>query len=131
MTWDVVFHDQFELEFDSLPTGVQDELLAHAVLLRDYGPGLGRPTVDTLKGSQHANMKEMRFSLGKGVWRVAFAFDPLRKAVLLVAGNKVGADQRLFYKRLIDTADRRLAQHLSDVKAVSTVLKESPRGKKT
>jgi hypothetical protein len=131
MAWDVVFHDQFALEFDGLQTGVQDELLAHAVLLRDYGPGLGRPTVDTLKGSQHANMKEMRFGHGKAVWRVAFAFDPLRRAVLLVAGNKVGADQRLFYKRLIDTADQRMAQHLSEIKTVSTVLKENPRGKKT
>jgi hypothetical protein len=131
MTWDVVFHDQFALEFEQLKTGVQDELLAHAVLLRDYGPGLGRPTVDTLKGSKHANMKEIRFSHGKDVWRVAFAFDPLRKAVLLVAGNKVGADQRLFYKRLIDSADARMAQHLADLKTISTVLKENQRGKKT
>ena len=131
MTWDVVFHDQFALEFEQLKTGVQDELLAHAVLLRDYGPGLGRPSVDTLKGSKHANLKEMRFSHGKDVWRVAFAFDPLRKAVLLVAGNKVGADQRLFYKRLIDSADARMAQHLMDLKTISTDLKETQHGKKT
>ena len=134
MAWDVVFHDQFAHEFEQLKVGVQDELLAHAVLLRDYGPGLGRPTVDTLKGSKHANMKEMRFSHGKEVWRVAFAFDPSRKAVLLVAGNKVGADQRLFYKRLIDNADRRMTQHLSELKAVSTIStdsKESRHGKKT
>lgn len=131
MSWDVVFHDQFALEFEQLKAGVQDELLAHAVLLRDYGPDLGRPTVDTLKGSKHANMKEMRFSHGKDVWRVAFAFDPLRKAVLLVAGNKAGADQRLFYKRLIDSADLRLTQHLSELKTISTDLKEKQHGKKT
>ena len=111
--------------------GVQDELLAHAILLRDYGPSLGRPTVDTLKGSKHANMKEMRFSHCKDAWRVAFAFDPARKAVLLVSGNKVCADQRLFYKRLIDSADTRMTQHLSDLKTISTVLKENQRGKKT
>ena len=131
MSWKVVFHDQFAIEFEQLKVGVQDELLAHAVLLRDYGPSLGRPTVDTLKGSKHANMKEMRFSHGKDVWRVAFAFDPARKAVLLVAGNKGGADQRLFYKRLIDSADTRMTQHLSDLKTISTVLKENQRGKKT
>ena len=51
MNWQVVFRDQFEPEFAALVAAVQDELLAHAVLLRDYGPGLGRPTVDTLKGS--------------------------------------------------------------------------------
>ena len=131
MSWDVVFHDQFAFEFEQLKAGVQDELLAHAVLLRDYGPGLGRPTVDTLKGSKHPNLKEMRFSYGKDVWRVAFAFDPLRKAVLLVAGNKAGADQRLFYKRLIDSADLRLTQHLSELKTISTDLKEKQHGKKT
>ena len=67
MPWDVAFHDQHALEFEQLKDGVQDELLAHAVLLREYGPGLGRPTVDTRKGSTHANMKEMRFSHGKDV----------------------------------------------------------------
>ena len=132
MTWEVVLHDEFALEFERLKAGVQDELSAHALLLRDYGPGLGRPAVDTLKASKHFNLKEMRFSHGKNVWRVAFAFDPLRKAVLLVAGNKVGVDQKLFYKRLIDIADIRLTQHLSDMKSVlKTVSKEKQHGKKT
>jgi hypothetical protein len=128
MSWQVVFHDLFEPEFTALATAVQDELLAHAVLLRDYGPGLGRPTVDTLKGSQHSNMKELRFRHGKEVWRVAFAFDPARRAVLLVAGDKAGADQRLFYKRLIDKADSRLAQHLAEMNVPT---KEKHHGKKT
>ena len=87
--------------------------------------------MDTLKGSKHANMKEMRFSHDKDVWRVAFAFDPLRNAVLLAAGNKVGADQRLFYKRLIDSADLRLTQHLSELKTISTDLKEKQHANKT
>ncbi len=112
----------------ALAASVQDELLAHALLLRDYGPGLGRPTVDTLNGSKHANMKEMRFRLGKEVWRVAFAFDPSRQAVLLVAGNKTGADQRLFYKRLIDKADTRLTQHLVEINQTP---QEKHHGKKT
>ena len=111
-----------------LAASVQDELLAHAILLRDYGPGLGRPTVDTLKGSRHSNMKELRFRNGNEVWRVAFAFDPSRQAVLLVAGDKAGADQRLFYKRLIEKADGRFTQHLSTVNALS---KENQHGKKT
>jgi hypothetical protein len=128
MHWQVVFHDLFEPEFTALAAAVQDELLAHAVLISDYGPGLGRPTVDTLKGSQHSNMKELRFRHGKEVWRVAFAFDPARQAVLLVAGDKAGADQRLFYKRLIDKADSRLTQHLAEMN-VST--KEKHHGKKT
>jgi hypothetical protein len=128
MSWQVAFHDQFEPEFAALAVAVQDELLAHAILLRDYGPGLGRPTVDTLKGSQHSNMKELRFRHGKEVWRVAFAFDPTRQAVLLVAGDKAGADQRIFYKRLIDKADSRLTQHLAEM---NVPIKEKAHGKKT
>ena len=128
MNWQVVFHDQFEQEFVALAVSVQDELLAHALLLRDYGPSLGKPTVDTLKGSKHSNMKELRFRQGKEVWRVAFAFDPSRQAVLLVAGDKAGAGQRLFYKRLIDKADSRLTQHLA---AQNTPVKEKQHGKKT
>jgi hypothetical protein len=56
MSWHVLFHEAFEPEFDGLPESVQDELLAHAALLEAFGPSLGRPHVDTLKGSCHANM---------------------------------------------------------------------------
>ncbi len=128
MAWEILFHDQFAFEFAALSDDVQDELLAHAMLLREFGAGLGRPAVDTLKGSRHSNMKELRFRHGKAVWRVAFAFDPDRQAILLVAGDKAGADQRLFYKRLIDKADARFAQHLAELKPLS---KEKSHGKKT
>ena len=63
-------------------------MLAHARLLEQFGPQLGRPRVDTLKGSRHANMKELRFDADDGVWRLAFAFDPKRKAILLVADDR-------------------------------------------
>lgn len=91
---------------------MQDELLALAMLLERFGPTLGRPRVDTLKGSRHANMKELRFQVDNGVWRVAFAFDPERKAILLVAGDKSGSNKRRFYKRLIKKADERFDAHL-------------------
>ena len=86
---------------------MQDELLAHAEVLAEFGPALGRPHVDTLAGSRHANMKELRFKAADGVWRVAFAFDPERRAILLVAGDKSGMSQARFYKALIKTADAR------------------------
>jgi hypothetical protein len=107
MAWTVLFHDAFYAEFGSLKEDLQDELLAHARLLAEFGPNLGRPTADTLKGSRHGNMKELRFSWNSQVWRVAFAFDPQRQAILLVGGDKGGADQRRFYRRLIDLADDR------------------------
>ena len=92
---------------------VQDELLAQLQLLACCGPALGRPRVDTLKGSRHSNMKELRFSVGNGVWRIAFAFDPSRRAVLLVAGDKAGISERRFYRSLIERADARFERHLS------------------
>jgi hypothetical protein len=112
MTWTVLFHDAFDAEFAALAEGLQDELLAHANLLAKFGPQLGRPTVDTLKGSRYTNMKELRFSWSGEVWRVAFAFDPHRQAVLLVGGDKGGANQKRFYKRLLLTADTRYEEHL-------------------
>lgn len=113
MTWEVVFDQAFESEFDALPTAVQDELLAHTMVLETFGPTLGRPWVDTLKGSRYPNMKELRFNESGGVWRIAFAFDPNRQAILLVAGDKAGVTERRFYRQLIRKADDRFFQHLN------------------
>lgn len=117
MRWTVLNHPGFDQEFDTWAEDVQDELAALVGLLQVYGPRLGRPHADTLSGSRHTNMKELRFLVGKGVWRVAFAFDPLRQAILLVAGDKAGVSQKRFYKSLIDKADRRFAEHLAALAA--------------
>ena len=111
--WEVILHAKFDPEFDVLPEDVQDELLAHAKLLQQFGPHLGRPWVDTINGSRHANMKELRFNADGGVWRVAFAFDRNRRAVLLAAGNKSGGSEKRFYRRLIEKSDHRLDAHLA------------------
>lgn len=88
-----------------------------------FGPQLGRPHVDTLHGSKHANMKELRFNVDDGVWRVTFAFDPKRRAILLVAGDKSGKSKKAFYKRLIKKSDKRFDNHLQAIK------KQSKKGK--
>jgi hypothetical protein len=113
MSWTVSNHHAFDPEFDALPEAVQDELLAMSALLAMYGPQLGRPHADTLSGSRHPNMKGLRFRADDGVWRVAFAFDPERQAMLLVAGDKSGVAQKRFYKRLIATTDKRFDEHLA------------------
>jgi hypothetical protein len=119
MAWNGEFEDAFEAEFLAFEQEVQDALLAVAKLLVDYGPQLGRPYADTLKDSKHANMKELRFEATDGEWRAAFAFDPHRKAILLVAGDKSGGSQKRFYKQLIATADRRFSAHLEKLKATT------------
>jgi hypothetical protein len=90
MIWRVLYHDAFLSEMAALAEEVQDGLLVMAELLQALGPSLGRPHADTLSGSKYANMKELRFRADDGVWRVGFAFDPERKAILLVAGDKAG-----------------------------------------
>ena len=117
VAWEVVFHPDFDPEFDALVPGVQDELLAQAKLLRglraDAGPSASRHP----QGVAPRNMKELRFTADGGVWRIAFAFDPERKAVLLVAADKSGVAERRFYRRLIGKADERFDRHLDRLKA--------------
>jgi hypothetical protein len=112
----VIFDDGFAAEFAKFPRDAQVALLARARLLENFGPGLGRLHVETLKGSRHANMKELRFDAADGVWRAAFAFDTLRQAVVLVAGDKSGTNQARFYRNLIAKADKRFDAHLARLK---------------
>ena len=73
-------------------------------------------------------MKDLLFNRSNQVWRVAFAFDPQRQAILLVPCDKGGADQRRFYRRLLAVADKRYGQHL---KTAWQIHKEFDNGKKT
>ena len=114
--WAVEIGEEFEAEFDALPAQVRTEILALSLVLEQFGPQLGRPRVDTLSGSRHANMKELRFSAADGEWRVAFAFDPKRRAILLVAGDKSGGSEKRFYRELIRKADNRFDAHVARLK---------------
>lgn len=113
MKWKVAFHPEFLEEFLSFPEPLQDNLLAKSILLEAYGPQLGRPHSDVLQGSSFANMKELRLEVKGAQWRVAYAFNPRRTAVLLLAGNKTGQNQIRFYQKLIQKADRRFRDHLN------------------
>ena len=113
MSWIVDFHPQFAAELRQFSDAVQDELLAKVELLEKYGPRLSRPHADTLNNSKHTNMKELLFNAEGGVWRTAFAFDPERQAILLVAGDKSGTNERRFYRQLIQKADERFDDHLA------------------
>lgn len=116
MCWNVELYPLFAQEFLEFSSSVQDALLAEVAMLEKYGPLLNRPHVDTLNSSKHTNMKELRFKADDGVWRVAFAFDPQRQAILLVAGDKSGMSEKQFYKQLIKKADERFDDHLTQLK---------------
>ena len=115
--WVVEYDAAFEAELAAGSEEVDDEIAALAGLLRRFGPQLRRPHCDTLNGSRHPNMKELRFPLADGEWRVAFAFDPKRHAILLVGGSKSGTNEKRFYRELIRVADARFDKHLEGLKA--------------
>ena len=110
--WDVEVTDQFEQWWDTLSVEEQESIEAAVELLEQRGPGLGRPLVDTVKGSRHANMKELR----AGTTRVLFAFDPKRTAILLIGGDKRDRWQE-FYVQTIPLADDLLDGHLKELES--------------
>jgi hypothetical protein len=111
--WTVATTDGFDGWFASLDHDGQ----AKVELLKLLGPRLSRPHADTLNGSRHANMKELRADTSHKVMRIVFAFDPNRAAILLVAGEKSGVNQKRFYKQLIAKADELYDAHLMRVRA--------------
>ncbi|WP_448071995.1 type II toxin-antitoxin system RelE/ParE family toxin [Georgenia yuyongxinii] len=96
---------------EALDQSSYEQVVAALELLAERGPQLGRPLVDTVHGSRHKNMKELRpGSSGRSELRVLFAFDPERRGILLVAGDKSGNWQK-WYRVNIPIADDRLDEH--------------------
>src|SRR5680860_209724 len=96
--------------------GTYDQVVAALRILTELGPGLGRPLVDSIVGSGHKNMKELRpGSSGRSEVRILFAFDPKRRAILLLAGDKQGAWAK-WYRKNIPVADDRYDEHLEQLK---------------
>nr|WP_314417409.1 type II toxin-antitoxin system RelE/ParE family toxin [uncultured Erwinia sp.] len=113
--WTIITRPRFDAWFARQSDAVQEEILAVLTLLREDGPNLGRPQIDTLNGSSYSNMKELRVQVGGHPVRACFAFDPRRRAIVLCAGDKKGEDEKRFYKRLIKTADTEYAKHLQSL----------------
>jgi|SRR5581483_6373698 len=115
--WQIATTDTFDEWFAKLPSNGQAEVIAKVDLLKLFGPKLGRPHADTLNGSRHANMKELRADTSEHALRIAFAFDPERRGILLVAGDKTGVGQKRFYRQLIIKADELFDMHLATLKS--------------
>jgi hypothetical protein len=114
VAWDVEYTDEFEAWWTGLTDDEQADISASVELLELQGPQLGRPHVDTIKGSRHANMKELRTQSGGTPLRTFFAFDPRRTAILLIGGDKTG-DKR-FYDRMVPIADDLYDEYLKEIK---------------
>jgi hypothetical protein len=111
-SWEVEFTPQAETWYIGLKAEDANRIAAAFDELEGRGPSLGRPFVDSLKGSRHHNMKEIR-SIG-GHLRALFAFDSRRHAIVLLGGDKTG-DWKGWYEREIPRADRLYDQHLRNL----------------
>ena len=112
MPWKLVFTSEAAAWYRGLGARDAERITAALDLLERRGPQLGRPAADSIHGSRHRNMKELR-SFG-GNLRALFAFDPRREAVILLGGDKTG-DWKGWYERSIPRADRLFDQHLRDM----------------
>jgi hypothetical protein len=113
VAWTIINHPAIDEWLADLDNDSLQQVVAAVRELRDQGPTLSRPLADKVKGSRHHKMKELRpGSAGRSEIRILFAFDPARRAVLLVAGDKAGQWQE-WYKRAIPLADDRFDEHLA------------------
>ena len=113
MAWEVEYTDEFLSWWQTLSNRDQDAITTAVERLIVYGPVLGRPYVDTLRMSRHANMKELRPRGGN--IRILFAFDPRRVAILLLGGDKTG-EWQAWYDVAIPTADQLYDMYLDELR---------------
>jgi hypothetical protein len=113
MSWDVEASDEFKEWYESLEEEERASVADSVDILEEYGPALGRPFADTLRGSRYPNMKELRVQHQGKSYRVLFAFDTRRNAYLILGGNKTGDAN--WYVDAIRRADVIYALHLKEI----------------
>jgi len=114
MSWKVEFTDEFGSWYGSLGEVVQDDIDRVVGLLEAKGPALPFPYSSGIEGAKHAHMRELRIQSSGEPYRVFYAFDPRRTAILLIGGNKSGDDR--FYETMIPIADRLYDTYLIEIR---------------
>jgi hypothetical protein len=114
MKWNVEYTDEFEEWWFDLNESEQDNIAARVGLLEEYGPGLPFPYSSGIEGSRHEHMRELRIQHEGEPFRILYAFDPRRSAILLIGGNKKGDDR--WYERFVPMADRIYEKHLQTLR---------------
>jgi hypothetical protein len=118
MSWDIQFSPEAEVWLDDLEQSDWEAIMGAIELLEADGPALGRPAVDGIKSSRHSNMKELR-AFGGNV-RALFAFDPRRRAIVLLGGDKTD-DWDGWYERNVPTADEMYDDYLNYLRAEGVI----------
>ncbi len=111
--WKIYRTDEFKDWFDSLEEFSITAIVTDLLILEKYGPSLGRPYVDTLKGSKISNLKELRTRSMNGVFRILFVLDPERDIILLLGGDK--SNDKKFYQKMIKKAEKLYQEHLGNL----------------
>jgi len=112
--WDVEYTDEFESWWRLLDESEQDDIAATVGLLEQKGPSLPFPFSSGIAGSRHSHMRELRIQHAGEPYRVLYAFDPRRTAILLIGGNKTGDDR--WYDKMIPKADHLYDNHIIELK---------------
>jgi len=115
VAYEVEFTDEFELWWDSLKPDEQESVDFSVHFLEEYGPELKRPHADAIHGSKFINMRELRCQHKGRPYRILYAFDPRRTAMLLIGGDKSGNPK--WYEEFVPRAERIYAQHLKEIDA--------------
>ncbi len=114
MQWDVEYTETFEAWWSGLTEAETESVRASVLLLRDYGPNLRFPHSSGINGSKHGSMRELRIQHRGRPFRVLYAFDPRRCAILLLGGEKTGNDR--WYKKHVPIADDLYDEHLKTLR---------------
>ena len=112
--WEVEYTEEFQGWWNSLSEAEQEDVNAKVILLQRYGPGLRRPHSDVIASSRHSHMKELIIQHAGRPYRVLYAFDPRRSAILLLGGDKTGDDR--WYEKFVPIADQLYDEHLARIK---------------
>lgn len=115
--WDVNYREEFEGWWNSLSEAEQEDVNAKVILLQRYGPALRRPHSDVIASSRHPHMKELVIQHAGRPYRVLYAFDPRRSAILFLGGDKTGDDR--WYEKFVPIADRLFDEHLAAIEKES------------
>jgi hypothetical protein len=113
MSWEIETSDEFVSWYKDLTEEEADSVDISIEILEQAGPVLGRPHVDTLKGSKIANLKELRVQHDGRPLRILFVFDPRRVGYLILGGDKTGNDD--WYKTFIPQAEKIYFKHLAEI----------------
>lgn len=114
MKWEIEFTDEFEAWWNTLSIAEQESVRASVKLLGEFGPKLGYPHTSGVVGSRHSHMRELRVQHAGRPYRLLFAFDPRRCAILLIGGDKTGNDR--WYEQNVPIADRLYDEHLESLR---------------